>query len=371
MIISFYLPQFHPVPENDLAWGPGFSEWHNVSQATKRYLGHYQPQLPGELGFYDIRLNETRARQAELAQEHGIDGFCYYSYWLDGKVVLGEPLERILNTDIPDIPFCLCWANENWTRAWDGRESQIIFEQLYDVNSLSDYCQYLCRAFASNNYIRHNERPVFLVYSPDEIPETLDFPNIIRSVAERSGCGAPYLIAVKHGRAVSSVDELLGRGYEAVLGFQPNQNLFPKPRSVGAKLKYAIRKLMPDSVYRLLSRSVQSFYCVDYADYAKSIQKLDRHKSEIACVFPSWDNTPRRTIPTIIQNTDPNKYTEWLKYELVRLKRNKENPPFLFINAWNEWAEGCHLEPDQKYGRQFLVATRYAVDTIEKNEQDS
>lgn len=361
MIIAFYLPQFHPIPENDLAWGPGFTEWHNVSLARPRFREHYQPHLPGELGFYDLRLDETRAAQAQLAREHGIDGFCYYSYWLDGKVILGEPLERTLKTGIPDIPFCLCWANENWTRAWDGRESQIILEQRYDAESLARYCNYLCGAFASKRYIRHEGRPLFIVYSPDEIPSTIDFAGMIRHASVQAALGDPFLIAVRHGRAVSSVQELLARGYDGTLAFQPNQNYFPTPRSPGALLKRVLRRWMPDFLYRLLSRRVESFYAVDYAAYVDGIRKLEQHPSEIACVFPSWDNTARRKIPTVIQNTDPERYSRWLEEELRPIGPNTTAPPFVFINAWNEWAEGCHLEPDQSLGRQFLVATRRAT----------
>lgn len=366
MIIAFYLPQFHPIPENDLAWGPGFTEWHNVSLARPRFREHYQPHLPGELGFYDLRLDETRAAQAQLAREHGIDGFCYYSYWLDGKVILGEPLERTLSTGISNIPFCLCWANENWTRAWDGRESQIILEQRYDTESLISYCSYLCRAFADERYIRHEGRPLFTVYSPDEIPSRMDFPGMIRHASVQAGCGNPYLIAVRHGRAISSAQELLARGYDGTLAFQPNQNYFPKPHTPSALLKRVLRRWVPDSLYRQLSRRVESFYAVDYAAYVHGIREIERHPSEIACVFPSWDNTARRKIPTVIQNTDPERYSKWLEEELRRTGRNTTAPPFVFINAWNEWAEGCHLEPDQNLGRQFLFATRRATTAARK-----
>lgn len=365
MIISFYLPQFHPIPENDKAWGSGFSEWHNVSQATKRYREHYQPHLPGELGFYDLRLDKTREQQGRLAKDYGIDGFCYYSYWLDGKVILGEPLERTIRTGFPDIPLCLCWANENWTRAWDGRETQIILEQKYDTDSLQEYCRYLIQVFSYKQYIKIKGRPVFLIYSPDEIPRNVNFTQLIRDFAKSSGCADPYLIAVKHGRASSTAQELIEKNYDAVLGFQPNQNYFPKPHSFGAKLKYGIRKLIPNAFYRLASSKIKSFYCVDYEKLVKKIQDIKRNDYEVACIFPSWDNTARRTIPTIIQNPDPNIYCEWIKIELLRLKQNHATPPLLFINAWNEWAEGCHLEPDRKYGRQFLEATRKAVDATQ------
>lgn len=366
MIISFYLPQFHPIPENDEAWGSGFSEWHNVSQAKKRYKDHYQPHLPGELGFYDLRLDKTREQQGILAKGYGIDGFCYYSYWLDGKVILGEPLERTLQTEVPDIPICLCWANENWTRAWDGREAQIILKQQYDIDSLQEYCRYLCQVFSYSHYIKIDGRPIFLIYSPDEIPENVNFTHLIRNIAKSSGCTDPYLIAVRHGRTKSTAQELIEKNYDAVLGFQPNQNFFPKPRTIGARLKYALRNLIPNAAYRLASSKIKSFYCVDYGELVEKIQNIKRHDYEIACIFPSWDNTARRTIPTIIQNTNPLIYSNWLSNEISRLNNNKKLPPLLFINAWNEWAEGCHLEPDRRYGRQLLEATRKAVDAAKQ-----
>lgn len=358
LLIALYLPQFHPIPENDAAWGPGFTEWNNVVRAAPRFDGHRQPQLPRDLGFYDLRLDATRARQAEIAKEHGIDAFCYYSYWLDDRTILGLPIELELRATDRDFPVCMCWANENWTRAWDGREADQILKQGYGAEGIESYCRYLVEKFKHPRYLKLEGRPIFLVYSPEEIPSDIDFPGTLRAIAARSGVPNVHLVAVKHGRAKLSSADMLSKGYDAVMLFQPNQQNFPAPKTGSAKIKSIIRKLLPRPLYNLVRHNVSSYQAIDYAPMAKALGERPLAEHELPCVFPSWDNTARRSISTVIQNENPAEFGQWLKKEMAKVSLRDTASRVVFINAWNEWAEGCHLEPDQMTGHQYLEQVR-------------
>ncbi|MDQ3627188.1 MAG: glycoside hydrolase family 99-like domain-containing protein, partial [Verrucomicrobiota bacterium] len=191
--IAFYLPQFHPIPENDEWWGKGFTEWTNVAKTRPIYPGHYQPHLPNELGFYDLRLPEARDAQADLARDHGIHGFCYYHYWFNGRRVLERPFNEVLASGRPDFPFCLCWANENWTRAWDGREHDVLLAQHYSEADDREHIRWLCRAFADPRYIRIKGKPLFLVYRTTALPDPRRTTDIWREEARRLGIGELFL----------------------------------------------------------------------------------------------------------------------------------------------------------------------------------
>ena len=196
-LIAHYLPQFHPIPENDRWWGKGFTEWTNVTKAQPLFEGHYQPHLPGELGFYDLRLGETRIAQAELARAHGIHGFCYYHYWFNGKKVLERPLNEMLRSGKPDFPFCICWANENWTRTWDGQDSHILLKQEYSADDDRRHIRELFRIFDDRRYIRVNAKPLFLVYRTENMPDPSRTAAIWREEARKAGIGEIYLCKVE------------------------------------------------------------------------------------------------------------------------------------------------------------------------------
>ena len=354
LLIAFYLPQYHPIPENDAAWGAGFTEWNNVVKAKPKFRGHLQPHLPRDLGFYDLRLNETRKAQIRMAIEYGLDAFCYYSYWFDGKTVLGLPLDLELSATDREFPICLCWANENWTRAWDGREADVILKQDYTDASMDEYCRYLINKFKHSRYLRINNRPLFLVYSPEEIPIEANFPEKLRQYAKSAGIERLHLIAVKHGRATKSSSEFLNMGYDEVLLFQPNKNDFPEQTTVRGRVKGFVRGLLPSSLFNRLRFKFNSYQSIDYEEMIGRIQNKSLMDYEIPCIFPSWDNTARRSISTVIQNNMPNNFGSWLCFEIERSNRKKIGTHAVFINAWNEWAEGCHLEPDQYNNGAFL-----------------
>src|SRR4029077_7166935 len=196
-LIAFYLPQYHPIPENDDWWGKGFTEWTNVTKARPWFRGHYQPHLPADLGFYDLRLPETREAQANLARQYGIHGFCYYHYWFNGRRLLERPFNEVLASGSPDFPFCLCWANENWTRAWDGLEREVLIQQHYDSNDDLAHIRWLANAFRDPRYIRVHGKPLFLVYRVASLPDPMQTVSIWREEARRLGIGELFLCAVE------------------------------------------------------------------------------------------------------------------------------------------------------------------------------
>lgn len=342
-LIAFYLPQFHPIPENDRWWGRGFTEWTNVVRATPRFLGHYQPHLPADLGFYDLRLPEAREAQAELASAYGIHGFCYYYYWFNGRRLLARPLDDILAQRRPRFPYCVCWANENWTRRWDGASDEILVAQQYSPEDDVAFIEGLIPHFRDERYIRVGGRPLLLVYRSLHLPEPNRTVETWRRVTQRHGVLDPYLVQVE------SEAELSDPG---ALGFE-------------ASTQFAGLRVPPSAVLRITSNS-SSFagHLFDYEAYmAEFLEREELAYKLFKCVMPSWDNTARRGDKAgIFVNSAPEKYEQWLRAALAYTRRRfRGSERLLFVNAWNEWAEGCHLEPDQKYGLQHLEATRAAL----------
>lgn len=340
-LIAFYLPQFHPIPENDEWWGRGFTEWTNVVKARPIYSGHYQPHLPGELGFYDLRLPEARQAQADLAREYGLHGFCYYHYWFNGRRVLERPFNEVLASGQPDFPFCLCWANENWTRAWDGREHDVLLAQNYSEADDREHIRWLCEAFADPRYIRVDGKPVFLVYRTMALPNPRRTTDVWREEAARLGVGELFLARVESNFPGERGDPR-PLGFDAAVGFEPDALtlLQIRPQTPGEGMWFPYTEL----VDALLARAP-----VNYPRFGGA--------------SPGWDNTPRRGEGGAgIRDNTPAEYERWLSHEVAKA-RAAQHPAdeFIFINAWNEWGEGCHLEPDQRWGRAYLEATARAI----------
>ena len=358
--IAFYLPQYHPIKENDQWWGKGFTEWTNVTQAKSRYKGHHQPQIPSDLGFYDLRTPETRLSQAKLAKSSGIHGFCYYHYWFNGKQLLETPLKSVLESKKPDFPFCVCWANENWTRAWDGRDREVLIKQEYTIEDSISHINYLLEYFKDDRYIKVNGRPMILIYRPDSIPDSINYFNYWNKLAKESGFSSLYICAVKNGFVNLPDEELLGLGYSSIIDFQPNRKDFPQATTSSQLVVDVARKILPNYLYEFIKTKSSALNCIDYSQFIhhKMKEQWPSGYMKFPVVFPSWDNTARRKTPTIIQNTDPVPYSFWLKFAVDSVSYYSDNEQFVFINAWNEWAEGCHLEPDLKLGHTFLKATK-------------
>jgi lipopolysaccharide biosynthesis protein len=353
-LIAFYLPQYHPIPENDAWWGKGFTEWRNVSKARPLFNGHYQPHLPADLGFYDLRLPESREAQAELARAYGIHGFCYYHYWFNGRRILERPFSEVLASGNPDFPFCLCWANENWTRVWDGGSQQILLEQRYSHDDDLKHIQALIPAFDDKRYIRINGKPLFLVYRTENLPAPSRTATLWREAAIRSGVGEIFLARVE---SFNSDIDPQSIGFDAAVEFAPDW------RSTGLmKGRGPVRRLM------MRAGLVDKFFFDNHvSDYQAMVEKMLRKPEasfcRFRCVAPSFDNSPRRSEnAAIFTDSTPQKFENWLREVVTSTMRSRQGDErIVFINAWNEWGEGNHLEPDMRWGRAYLEAVGRTV----------
>jgi lipopolysaccharide biosynthesis protein len=345
--LAFYLPQFHPIPENDDWWGSGFTEWTNVARATARFRGHDQPRFPADLGFYDLRLPETRAAQAHLAASHGIDGFCYYHYWMDGRRLLERPFDEVLRSGKPDFPFCLCWANENWTRVWDGGHAQVLARQTYSPEDDLRHMRWLVEAFCDGRHVRVDGRPLFLVYKARDLPEPARTAETWRSEAQRLGAGELYLCAVQQP---GDHDDPTGFGFDAAVEFTPDFSYLGRRHN---PVRRALRRyLRPNSPYRVSN-------VVDYWDAARRVLDIPPPAyKRYPCVTPRFDNSPRRRGggALMLVRSSPERYARWLEEVVARFQPYSSEENLVFVNAWNEWAEGNYLEPCQEWGRAYLEA---------------
>jgi glycosyltransferase involved in cell wall biosynthesis len=343
-LICFYLPQFHPIPENDAWWGEGFTEWSNVHQARPQFLGHYQPHVPVDLGYYSLLDPGIQRHQIELAKLYGIGGFCFYFYWFGGKRLLEAPLENYLSDRSLDLPFCLCWANENWSRRWDGLDSEILIAQEHSPDDDYAFIKHVAQYMRDPRYIRIEGRPLLLVYRPSLLPSALETASRWRQWCLANDIGEIYLAYTQSFEKTDPKEY----GFDAAVEFPPNNSAPPDitdditPYGDGFEGKVYDWRVF-------IERSAQ---------YAASGYKLFRS------VCPSWDNTARRKkTGTIFYNSSPALYERWLKNAIYDTVAHQVNPEerLIFINAWNEWAEGAHLEPDAKYGYAWLQATRNAI----------
>lgn len=354
--LAFYLPQFHPIPENDEWWGTGFTEWTSVVKARPLLRGHYQPHLPADLGFYDLRLPEARAAQAALARAHGIHGFCYYHYWFEGRRLLERPFDEVLRSGQPDFPFCLCWANENWTRAWTGKLDQPLLVQGYSHQDDLDHVRWLAEAFADPRYVRVGGRPLFLVYRARHLPEPARTVETWRHESQRLGVAEPYVCAVETGLAEGQDAHELG--FDATVEFPPF-SVLGTPVG-GGRFRRGVRRLArPNSPYRR-NRMYEYRDLVD-RDLSHAAPGGKRYPA----VTPSFDNSPRRPRgdAVVVLRSTPDEYERWLRGAVARFEPYSSDENLFFVNAWNEWAEGNHLEPCQRWGNGYLQAHARACDT--------
>ena len=341
--IAFYLPQFHVIPENDAWWGAGFTEWTNVRRARPLFPGHAQPRVPSDLGYYDLSEAAAREAQASLAQRHGLAGFCYYYYWFNGKRLLERPLADVLERKTPDLPFCVCWANENWTRRWDGFEDQVLIGQQYSADDDQRFMEALLPVFHDPRYIRVDGRPLFLVYRVQLLPDVRATAERWRRVCRAAGVPEPYLVSVQ---SVHSDFEADPRefGFDAAVEFPPHGG------AVAAK---------PPAGYDRKGGGLFFDYARTAARFAT--RALPRYPL-FRTVMPSWDNTPRRGArANIFLGSDPGVYERWLRAVVEQTRQLRHGDQrIVFINAWNEWGEGNYLEPDEVHGHEYLRATARA-----------
>lgn len=354
--LAIYLPQFHPIKENNEWWGNGFTEWRNVVKGTPIAEGHYQPHLPKDLGFYDLRLAETREQQADLARQYGIHGFVYYHYWFNGKLLLEKPMQEVLRLKKPDFPFCVCWANENWSRRWDGKDKEMLLEQKYSDEDNIAHMEYLCRdIFTDERYITVDGKPVFIVYKANLIPNFDKAIDNWNNVAIKHGFKGVYVMAFE--RAYSEVDYKGVDKVSAFAEFSPFLGKLKMKRNI-------IDKVMVKLKMKVTARQKNVFF--NYKDLVNRAHGQDFKANKVLypCVTPMWDNYVRRRNGNaeIFLGSTPALYKEWLQTVSEKFNPPNDQENFVFINAWNEWAEGNHLEPCEKWDRQYLEATKEVAD---------
>jgi hypothetical protein len=350
--IALYLPQFYPTPENDEWWGPGFTEWTNVSSAKPQFRGHAQPKIPGELGFYDLRLPETRAAQAELARTHGIEAFCYWHYWSLGRRLLERPLREVLASGEPDFPFCLAWANGDWTRTW-VRRSELLRKQEYSDADDVAHGRWLAEAFADPRYVTVDGRPLFIVYQPANLPDPHRTTDTWREMAVRAGVPEPRLLAFNS--FTSRVDSR-SFGFDGTIDFEPQLGALPHAIRRGAGFMWA--RLRRNFALRILNARTDIF---DYQEARAAMKHVlsGRDFPSYPTVMVSWDNTPRFGADAIIMvNCTPEAFEAALEETVESVLWRPPEDRLVFVNAWNEWAEGNYLEPDREHGRRRLEAVR-------------
>ncbi|MNQ35095.1 hypothetical protein D3C85_485700 [compost metagenome] len=358
--LAYYLPQYHPIPENDEWWGNGFTEWTNVVKAKPLFKGHYQPILPGELGFYDLRSAETQEKQAQLAKQYGIDGFIYYQYWFgNNKMLLEKPAEAMLLNKNIDLPFCFCWANETWKGIWHGLDNpNVLIEQTYDgEKGFKIYFDYLLPFFKDERYIKTDNKPMFHVYRFDDIPDCELFINVFNKLAVANGFAGIHFIATIASDEIVKNNKIFGKvGSEVFQKMRYKKGfLFEDVRYLGwIERKIKVKLGFTNQIGKRLKPLIY--------DYTKAVSHFNitfPNEKYIPCVFPNWDNSARSGKKSLIFiNANPTSWKKHLEKAIKELLKNPENPQFVIIKSWNEWAEGNHLEPDVKFGFQWLEAVK-------------
>jgi hypothetical protein len=357
-IVAFYLPQFHPIPENDLWWGKGFTEWTNVTKAKPLYRGHLQPNLPGELGFYDLRLPEVRAAQAELAVAYGIEAFCYWHYWFAGDRLLERPFTEVLASGQPALPFCLAWANQSWSGIWHGAPGRVLKEQTYPGSAdYEAHFEALLPAFRDRRYLTVDGCPLFVVFRAWELPDPLRFTDLWRSAAVRAGLPGIHLVGFaddaswdprSHGFDSAIVESFSGAAHG--IKRPPVQKLTKRVKRFG---------LDPHKSFLVATRR-PTVYDYSEVDVRRAFARLrDEH---YPCVVPNWDNTPRSSRRgVVLHDSTPARFRMHLREAIGQVEGREPARRIVFVKSWNEWAEGNYLEPDRRFGRDWLEAVNAEV----------
>lgn len=352
-VIAIHLPQYYPFPENDEWWGMGFTEWRNVAMAKPRFRGHYQPHIPADLGFYDLRLAECRIEQEKLAKEYGIDGFCYYHYWFNGHLIMEKPVQEKLNNPKEDLPFMFCWANEDWHRNWSLGKDETLIAQHYSKEDDIAHFKYLLPFFKDERYIRVDGKPVFALYKTQLIP---DVEAMIATFQEEANKEGMHLYICKFESNGNMGKQFMKSGIDASIDFQPqNRGRIDRGRNP------------IHTLYKLFGK--ERYQTIDYklfVDYQIKKNPLVDYK-----MFPGvcvcWDNSSRRVGQAFwaLTNVNTKDFKRWFSYTYHNFAPFSTDENLIFINAWNEWAEGCHLEPDMRYGRGFLQAIKEVITNVQ------
>lgn len=343
-VIAFYLPQYHPFPENDLWWGRGFTEWTNVKKAKSLFPGHVQPKIPADLGYYDLRNPDIRELQAVYARQAGIEGFCYYHYWFGDKELMSFPFDEMVNSGSPGFPFCLCWANESWHNKFWNHEGEskkrLLIEQKYPGKEDHERHFYrLLKAFSDSRYMREDGRLVFMIYNPFEFPRLEEFISLWQELAKKNGLPGFYFIA--YTTSVEDIPSILRRGFDAV-----NYNRLPTCIPARGSFSYFSKVC-----------KMRIFHIPIVINYRKAICSFDGPEDEndqiIPSLIPNWDHTPRSGYHGyLLHQSSPELFREHVKRVFGRMARKKNQ--LVFLKSWNEWGEGNYMEPDIEFGCQYI-----------------
>lgn len=367
-VIAFYLPQFHPVAENDAWWGKGFTEWHNVAKARPLFDGHRQPHLPADLGFYDLRVPETRAAQAAMARDCGVEGFCYWHYWFgNGRRIIERPFDEVLGSGEPALPFCLAWANESWSGIWHGSPHSVLLEQTYPGrdDELAHF-EFALRAFRDPRYLCVDGKPIFVVFKPHGLPSTGHFIDHWRELAHRAGLPGLYFVAIcnVHRDGIDRYHDPLLAPFDAVTPLVPQEYSENLPR--GRRGRWMRRLKTRDlgaRLNRLTGHRLRQPLRYEYADVVDAaLQDMPEGNRYLPCVLPGWDNTPRSGHRGIVyEHSTPALFGRYLEKAIARVEGRPPQQAIVFLKAWNEWAEGNYVEPDSCHGNAYLDAIRDRV----------
>ena len=358
--IAFYLPQYHPIPENNEWWGNGFTEWTNVAKAKPLFKGHYQPRLPADLGFYDLRIPEVREQQATLAKENGLYGFRYWHYWFgDGRKILERPFLEVLESGKPDFPFCLAWANESWTGIWHGNPKKTLVEQQYPgIDDYVKHFNYLLPAFKDKRYVKVDGKPMFLVYQPNSVPDLKEFAQVFSRLSKENGFPGIYLVAT----SVLPNWKAYDFGFDAVTIANHSKVAYVRTGNFFIdKYRKLIRNPLFIKWYQMVFHKPVNVYSYQEAmQYFINDDVLNSLYFPMA--IPNWDNTARSHLNGFVLNdSTPELFKKVLLRAAEKVKEYEDDKKFIFVKSWNEWAEGNYLEPDVRYGHGYLKALKEVV----------
>ena len=378
-VIAFYLPQYHPIPENDKWWGTGFTEWTNVAKAKPLFKGHVQPHIPTDLGFYDLRMPEIREKQAKLAKEAGIEGFCYWHYWFGkGKRLLERPFNEVLISGTPDFPFCIGWANETWSnKSWNAKSKSLkdatLMEQTYIESEFDDHFYEVLPALKDKRYITVDGKPLFLIFSPYAMPDQRKFIDRWRELAHENGLPGIHFVGITNnismreigsynsGKArIPSFDEaalhynyLLERGFDAV----NSRGQLRAEMLAGSRVRSFIKKILA-KVFHI--DMLSKFKMSDINKYL--FVKEDAWENAYPTIIPNWDRSPRSGKKAIIYtDSTPTEFKHQVEEALELVKGKQDEHKIIFLKSWNEWGEGNFMEPDMQYGHGYLKALKEVI----------
>jgi hypothetical protein len=379
-LFAFYLPQFHPIPENDLWWGKGFTEWANVAKAKPLFPGHDQPNLPADLGFYDLRVPEVRQAQADLAAAAGIEGFCYWHYWFAGRRLLERPFNEVLKTGEPRFPFCLAWANQSWSGIWHGAPNRILMRQTYPgIKDYENHFYAVLQAFHDARYIKVDGKPLFVVFRPGELPQPEVFAAVWQELAVKNGLPGIHLIAHRFSQELAF--DYRAMGFEGVIianisriwninswhiarrrtngsldktsaSFSAIQGVAAAAAALELKMRKTLRRVLGRPARLCPYRDAMLFF----------LDGLNDFPNAYPCLVPNWDNSPRsgRRADILLHST-PELFRCHVREALALVQAKPFEDRILFVKSWNEWAEGNYLEPDQRFGHAYLEVLRKEV----------